>query len=449
MGRIVYSDDNLLSNIIKLAKNDGYTPGLILGQNSGQKDYVTHLACTPVSKIKENKDVENIKIIHTVKKISDIEEIWLADHALQVTRMLPGGMWVLGLFIIGPGDIFSDQSCHSKLNSILFSINKHLSSNPHLYGNGPSSEKLIFHLSSSSQKYICKSFDISIAGSAYRPVDWRFQGHNKWHQIECQYDFEQFAIYHVTEKRANLSLKKQLKEILNRVNDNVKNAICVIDGEIKEESAILENTSKGKKEKSELYPLNVNLYVPNELEVFSEDDLKVVDLIGEMKCTGVLSSIVFLHQKAMVKEVIQAVKEDIIRSWAARLEMHWDSLVEEEVGTPEEVMVVHEPPRRILIPLPHSKVAFTDYLFPGESSSEALIFLQELLGIRGNESIVLKDLEGQPDIENLTSTEPSKSENTIDSSSSTNSSILISGILVALVTLILSFIIKLYGNSHS
>lgn len=30
-----------------------------------------------------------------------------------------------------------------------------------------------------------------------------------------------------------------------------------------------------------------------------------------------------------------AVKQDIVRSLASRLEMHWDSLIEEENGSPE------------------------------------------------------------------------------------------------------------------
>jgi hypothetical protein len=31
----------------------------------------------------------------------------------------------------------------------------------------------------------------------------------------------------------------------------------------------------------------------------------------------------------------QAVKQDIVRSLASRLELHWDSLIEEEQGSPE------------------------------------------------------------------------------------------------------------------
>lgn len=61
-----------------------------------------------------------------------------------------------------------------------------------------------------------------------------------------------------------------------------------------------------------------------------------------------------------------------------------------------EIMVVHEPPRRVLIPLPHSRVAFSDYLFPGEGPSEALASIQELIGVKVSETAVYKDFEGQP-----------------------------------------------------
>lgn len=58
-------------------------------------------------------------------------------------------------------------------------------------------------------------------------------------------------------------------------------------------------------------------------------------------------------------------------------------------------VVLHEPPRRVLIPLPYSKVALCDYLFPGEGASESLISLQELLGLKLTESAIIKDFEGQ------------------------------------------------------
>lgn len=41
-----------------------------------------------------------------------------------------------------------------------------------------------------------------------------------------------------------------------------------------------------------------------------------------------------------MSEAVNAVKQDIVRSLAARLEMHWDSLVEEECGSPEGNFII-------------------------------------------------------------------------------------------------------------
>ena len=50
---------------------------------------------------------------------------------------------------------------------------------------------------------------------------------------------------------------------------------------------------------------------------------------------GQLVSRTFVHQKATIEEATNAVKQDVMRSLASRLEMHWDSLIEEEDGSPE------------------------------------------------------------------------------------------------------------------
>jgi hypothetical protein len=60
-----------------------------------------------------------------------------------------------------------------------------------------------------------------------------------------------------------------------------------------------------------------------------------------------------------------------------------------------ERLTLHEPPRRVLVSLPDSRVTLSDYLFPGEGPSEALMSLQELLDLQVEESDVQTDLEVQ------------------------------------------------------
>lgn len=42
------------------------------------------------------------------------------------------------------------------------------------------------------------------------------------------------------------------------------------------------------------------------------------------------------------------MKEDVIRSFAARVEMHCDSLVEEEIGSPEGMLIRHNDVSKLL-----------------------------------------------------------------------------------------------------
>ncbi|XP_046687148.1 LOW QUALITY PROTEIN: protein odr-4 homolog [Homalodisca vitripennis] len=384
----------------------------------------------------------------SLENLSDIKESWIVDHAKQVTRMLPGGLWVLGLFVTGTGDVLSNSASQSKVTSLLQGLTKALEKNPNLLGNSPSTEKLALHLVSGTNKVTCMSYDVTKTTSPLRATDFKFTN-LKWLQLDSQYDCDLLPPLLITDQLTNNPLRKHLQNILEMVIRGVQKSLCVIDGEVRQDDEALDKTdsskcSKADKKAQESKIYQVNLYIPNEL---GDIDETVSSVLGEMKCTGVLASRVFVHQKATVAEASQAVKEDIIRSFAARLEMHWDSLVEEEIGSPEETIVVHEPPRRVLIPLPYSKVALSDYLFPGEGPSEALVSILDLIGVKVSESAVYKDFEGQPDqcdLYNLTTNvDPPKNED-ISVSPPSHSLFLLSGIAIAFVILLVSLFIQFY-----
>ena len=142
-----------------------------------------------------------------------------------------------------------------------------------------------------------------------------------------------------------------------------------------------------------------------------------------MRLMGELVSRTALHQKASIEEATNAIKQDILRSMASRLELHWDSVIEEENGSPEgkensvvlnifnshvfiiaityyynfhsENITLHEPPRRVHVELPQNKITLSDYLFPGEGPHESLVLLKEVLDLEVQESQVQKDVERQ------------------------------------------------------
>ncbi|KAG5306359.1 ODR4 protein, partial [Pseudoatta argentina] len=439
MGRTVYVEKHLRTYLTSLAKPDGYVIGLILGQSAGQKDYIVHLAKTPPpltknvveetlisSTVSMEQDAANIYI----RSVKDIPMSWVADHAKHVTRMLPGGMWVLGVFIVGPEDTLDNTSNVQKLKSVLGAIHKTLSwNNKYLCGNNQD-EKLILSFNSIAQKYICKSIDIA-KDSMLKPADWKFQEKaTKWHQLETLVDFDR--LYLIAVDKDPETLKKQLQNILTNVADLIDSSLIVIEGEVRSPDDTLETLGKRKKSSNKKCKnktddsnnsLQVSLYIPCSQDN-SNVDVRTTSCSASIRLIGQLVSRTFVHQRASIAEANTAVKEDIVRSLASRLEMHWDSLIEEENGSPEgksrmrdmdinivvefdnllhlcnlfsENITLHEPPRRVLIALPDNKVTLSDYLFPGEGPQEALLSLQELLDLNVQESQVQKEVELQAD----------------------------------------------------
>lgn len=64
-------------------------------QTSEQKGFVVHFAPTPEQS--KESGLGNLK---------DFDETGLGDHARYVTRMLPGGLCIVGIFIVSSGEVF-------------------------------------------------------------------------------------------------------------------------------------------------------------------------------------------------------------------------------------------------------------------------------------------------------------------------------------------------------
>ena len=114
----------------------------------------------------------------------------------------------------------------------------------------------------------------------------------------------------------------------------------------------------------------------------------------------------------------------------------------------KKIITLHEPPRRVLIALPESKVTLSDYLFPGEGPQEALLSLQELLDLEVQESNVQKDIEFEADPTEFYSQnkiDVKTVDLNTDSSGNYETKIYIASFSIAVLIVILAIIIqKLY-----
>ena len=80
---------------------------------------------------------------------------------------------------------------------------------------------------------------------------------------------------------------------------------------------------------------------------------------------------------------MKALKIDILRTFQARLEMHCDNLIGDEIQG-DELPILHEPPRRVNIKLPYTPITVSDFLFPGETQEESVKAVEEMFGFTPN-----------------------------------------------------------------
>lgn len=118
MGRTYFVEEAIGQYLSDLStKFKPYVTGLLIGQCSSQRDYVIRAVRTPP---KEEQKEGNT----SPSKLESIDEEWITAHASQVSRMLPGGLLVLGVFIIATPELSKDSQ--NALRKIIFSIEKSL-----------------------------------------------------------------------------------------------------------------------------------------------------------------------------------------------------------------------------------------------------------------------------------------------------------------------------------
>lgn len=408
MGRTIIAEEALQERLTAIAKSANFQFGLLIGKNSKDKDYIVHIAPTPPDdqyEEDENNESEDSKC-KSANSISDVAEDTVVQHARQVIRMLPGGLDILGIYIVTPQSDLSNMLSQTKLVKLLASIHK-ATSKLLLDTSQPTTEKAVLHVCPQTLKVASKSLDVSLSGSLLVPLELKFQrGNIKWHQISYSYALN-LKLWLPTDKAHSL-----YKNVLNLVRPwatSVAESLVLIDCNLVDEETLLDATGDEKPSKKkggaraimDLAPPKV--YVAEILDSCGpvEDTYKEKESGGSVHISGTIAGRAFVQGKDTTGEASRAVITDLIRSVVSRWEMHCDSLVEEELSTGP---VVHEPPRRVFLEGGGLPVSLCDYLFPGDTAADTCSSAKELLNITVHEENVDETGETLADVSVLLDT---------------------------------------------
>uniref|UniRef100_A0A3P9IHE1 Protein odr-4 homolog n=1 Tax=Oryzias latipes TaxID=8090 RepID=A0A3P9IHE1_ORYLA len=366
MGRVYIVDEDVEGYLSKLCSQQaGPVTGLLIGQSSAQKDYVVIAAPTP-------KDEESAG--------KTVDKEWVSEHARQVSRMLPGGLTVLGVFMITDADA---KDTVTTLRQLVFTVEKLISSEKQWSpAEDDVTDCVTLHVNPKTKKTVCRTFDIKDPKSTAKPAEWKYQSGvgSSWTTVSCWLNVDLFIP--LPESRTTKgSTHKCLQEGLNVWTQQIENAVFLIDGKKLPEDSEL--TSGQRRNVRQTYTAQLLTTVKEE---------RSADLLqrcgGSVSVRGAAHCRAFLHtHKPKVKLAEKLLKRDAISTVATRVQMLLDEPLasEEQIKDAsgdkqqtEEVCL----PRRIFCPLRASgSLHVCDYQFSDEGLSEIVDRLKEMLDI--------------------------------------------------------------------
>ncbi|CAL1405921.1 unnamed protein product [Linum trigynum] len=391
MVKVVVGDENQLKLAEDRLTQSGFTAqvGLVIGKLSSPLDrgFVFDLVPTPTNdagepacSVVETKDDKKKGGSKSKSQVLDastllIDTDWVAEHARQVSRMLVGGMNVVGVYVW-----VSDTSFKNSTITLCQTVKGVAEAAPILEGDWD--ERLLIHISYSPRRWTCRNcmLSSSITSSSIRPCDFKMgKVLSSMQRFRCIYNFElRLPISHERESTAS-TLSAILRYGISTHVKELRGAKAVIDGKLITNDEPC--TTDSLHEVELLFPFQE---CDPATEACSQKNVDGLLVFGGSVC-----SFTYLNNKEPVSQAVADIKFDIVRSLQSRLDILCDEadqeLAAEDEGTEEasQDRLSHKPvsklvlhslrktchlafPRRVFIPW-LGDIYICDYLQPSET----------------------------------------------------------------------------------
>ncbi|KAB2082831.1 hypothetical protein ES319_A05G224900v1 [Gossypium barbadense] len=333
-------------------------------------------ACSVLEPAKDNKKKGSKSKSQTSDSSSNlvIDKDWVAEHARQVSRMMVGGIKVVGIYV------WASESAFKNSTMVLCQTVKGVAEAASTLEDDLD-ERLLIHICYSPRRWTCRNCTLSsnITSSSLRPCDFKMgRVLTSLQTFKCLYNFDlRLPIYQEKTSKSETLVDVLYNGISNYVKE-LRGAKAVIDGNlvVNDEAC----TTEGLHEVELLLPFMKDMYI----EACSQKDV-----VGVVNFTGSLCSFSFLNSKEPISQAFADIKDDIIRSLLSRLDIICDEADEDpgpidngikEAGNdlasekPVYQLVLHSLrkncnlslPRRVFVPW-LAGTYICDYLQPSET----------------------------------------------------------------------------------
>jgi len=352
----------------QLQKRSTFETGLVLALHGHKSDTVLRFVRTPDA----DEDAA-----------TTIDPPWVVEHAKQLRRMLPGGLFVVGMYVLASSAKLS--ALEPKVLSVLSSLAKRLPESGE-------AQVVVLELPTDAKKPLCRT----LASTANKLSPLELKTVNGAEQIHC------FSAAWEIDLNLRLSTSAEgpprltTSQLLSHVADttaSIRSAVATVDGDLPAAGALVGDLSRvGTCDE----PHTVHLYSlkPPLGTSAVEGELAVV---GSGRLSGTLYGRAFAAAKEEVSWALDHLLADLVGSLEARLALLVDDLADEENetdGLPLDAPNAWPMARRAHFQVERG-ISLCDYIASGETAADSLERLHELLGVQ------LPDEEDEEKLEEL------------------------------------------------
>ncbi|KAH9756058.1 Oxidoreductase zinc-binding dehydrogenase family protein [Citrus sinensis] len=247
-----------------------------------------------------------------------IDKDWIAEHARQVSRMLLGGIKVVGIYVWATDSAFKNSTIE-----LCQTVNAAAKAVPILEID--SDERLLVHIGYSPRRYTCRNCTITsnITSSCLRPCDLKTGLVLKTlRTFKCTYNFSLRLPIRLVGASNTQTFSDILRQGISVHANELRGAKAVVDGNfvVNDEPC----STDGLHEVELLLPL---------LNDTSAEACSQKDVVGLLILSGSVCSFAFLTPKEPISQAFSEIKGDIIMSLQSRLDVICDEVDEDLAPT--------------------------------------------------------------------------------------------------------------------
>ncbi|KAK8967384.1 hypothetical protein KSP40_PGU003083 [Platanthera guangdongensis] len=235
-----------------------------------------------------------------------IDGEWVVEHSRQVSRMLLGGMSVIGVYLWSSEGSFKATSA-SALSQVIMGVAQATPS-----FENETNGRLLIHISHSPRRWACRHCEV--ASIDLRPCDFKMSKLlGLLQSFRCMYGFDIRIPVFQDEVSTSNNLKTVLCRGISRHAKELQNAIALLDGKLV--NGDQQVTFEGLHDVELLLPFKSDVHV----EVHSSDEID-----GLVVLRGAICAFAYLGPKESASQAISNIKNDIINSLRSRLDIVLD-----------------------------------------------------------------------------------------------------------------------------